>query len=116
MAAAASMETTPEIERKAQAGTAWESEKYAMTNSTRLDDTGKPVFASVIDAAIAMPNIDGRPSVLTELPDIFVEGGMEGVAEKAITLSVRWGKPHDQERVRCHPDPERTRVVMAIKD
>lgn len=68
--------------------------------------------------ASALPNIDDRKNVIAELNDlgVFVEDGALGLSERPLVLSVRFGRPHDQERVRCHPDPERCKTIYGIKD
>jgi hypothetical protein len=70
-----------------------------------------------VEAAIAMPNIDGRPSVLTELPkDLFLEDREFAIGDEEPSDEIRFGKPRAQEIVHCHPDASRKRIVWAIKD
>lgn len=65
----------------------------------------------------SLPNIDGRPNVAEDLPDIFVEEGEEhGSGEIPVLLNVKFGKPNDQEWARVHPDPTRARCVYCVKD
>jgi hypothetical protein len=72
-----------------------------------------------IDAAVALPNIDGRQSVLTELPkDLFVEGreDYEIPEERGESDAIKYGRPGGQDIVHCHPDMSRKKVVLAIKE
>jgi hypothetical protein len=72
-----------------------------------------------IDAAAELPNIDGRESVMHELPkDLFVEGReeFEIAEEKVETDAVQYGRPGSQDIVHCHPDPARKKVVWGLKN
>jgi hypothetical protein len=72
-----------------------------------------------IDAAASEPNIDGRESVLRDLPkDLFVEGreDYEIPEEKITSEEIQYGRPGAQEIVHCHPDGSRKKIVNGIKD
>jgi hypothetical protein len=71
-----------------------------------------------IDAAVELPNLDSRTSVLEELPaDLFVDY-REGFAvrEEAVADEIRLGRPGPQEVAHCHPDPGRKKVVWGLRD
>jgi hypothetical protein len=67
-------------------------------------------------AATELPNIDDRPSVLTELPqDLFMSDREEfAVAETARPAGIAFGHPNDWAM--SHSDPQRYRVMLCIKD
>ncbi len=82
----------------------------------RIDTSA--LAADEIDAAVDLPNLDSRQSVLEQLPaDLFVDY-REGFAvrEEAVTDEVRFGRPGPQEVVHCHPDPTRKKFVWGLKD
>jgi hypothetical protein len=89
----------------------------AKANGAVASEMDTTVLAG-IDAAASLPNIDGKPSVLTELPKgLFVEDRDFAIQEERRSSDeVRFSRPGSQDVVRCHPDPERKRVVRAVKD
>jgi hypothetical protein len=100
-------------------------EEIKMASAQKNQESAKPnraVGPSMssfpdIDAAADMPNIDGRSSVLNELPkDLFLVDREFEIAADDPPDEIRFGKPRSQEIVHCHPDPTRKRIVWAIKD
>jgi hypothetical protein len=78
-----------------------------------------PVLADlIVEAAAALPNVDGRPSVLRDLPsDLFVEGRDEFSLEGVTQLGeVGFGRPTSQQWARCNPEPGRHCRVYCIKE
>jgi hypothetical protein len=96
------------------------SQKPLPNGDGRVDPNPNPAAAAVdnIEAAVAMPNIDGRPNVLDELPaDLFVEYREDfAIREEVATDEVRWGRPRPQDIARCHDAPSRKRVVWGLRD
>jgi hypothetical protein len=72
----------------------------------------------LVAAAIDLPNIDGRTSVLDELPaDTFLpDRGDYAVGEVSSPRAMEFGHPRDQDWSRCHPDKTRYRKLLCIKD
>jgi hypothetical protein len=65
---------------------------------------------------MALPNIDHRPSVFSDLKDLIVTDDEFGIVEQQLTLTVRFNRPDDQSWVRCRPGPEYEARVWGIKD
>jgi hypothetical protein len=83
-------------------------------------ETGNGVTAAggnsdLFIAATELPNLDGRPSVLTELPkDLFLEGREDfAVAETFRPAGISFGHPRDWAL--CNPDGL-YRVILCLKD
>jgi hypothetical protein len=75
----------------------------------------------VIAAANTLPNIDGRESVLTEMPkDLLVPNREQFAVEEGAPSNglgpADWGKPGDQDWVNACPDPTLYAVLKCIKD
>jgi hypothetical protein len=83
-------------------------EDLAAGDAARLSD--------VFIAATALPNLDGRGSVLRELPkDLFIEGREDfAVAEVSRPARISFGHPKDWAMV--HPDRSRFKVMLCLKD
>ena len=71
---------------------------------------------SQLGEAMNLPNLDGRASVLANLPkDLFVEGRLEFAEEEEDTVpGVRFGTPRQMEYVRC--DPRWGKLLHCIKN
>jgi hypothetical protein len=67
-------------------------------------------------AATALPNIDGRKSVLEELPkDLFMADRQDfAVGQKSKASGIDFTHPKDWAM--CNPDREQFRVMLCIKD
>ena len=78
-------------------------------------ETAAPVSGLYI-AATALPNIDGRASVLTELPkDLFMAGRQDfAVKQKSKASGIEFATPKDWAM--CHPGEGRYKVMLCIKD
>jgi hypothetical protein len=70
----------------------------------------------IYDAVMDLPNIDGRPSVFSDLADILITDGEDGFADEQFTSTIRFGKPNDQTYVRCRPGNDRKANVWCVKD
>lgn len=84
--------------------------------SRKQETTEEDAEASAIRDVIDLPNIDARPSVLTDLEDILITDAEDGVAEEQFTETVGFGKPSDQSFVRCHPGADRVTRVWVIRN
>jgi hypothetical protein len=74
--------------------------------------------ADFVASASVIPNIDGRASVLTDLPnDTFLpDRGDYAVGEVKAPKSMMFGHAKDQDWARCHPDGARFKKMLCIKD
>jgi hypothetical protein len=98
-------------------------EKGNNTHGNGLDGAGdggaRP--EDIIAAATSLPNLDGRESVLTEIPkDLFVANREKFAVDEAAPSSgigpADWGKPSDQDWVNACPDPTLYAILWCIKD
>jgi hypothetical protein len=83
----------------------------------RLQVVGSDGMSDLYTAE-ALPNIDGRSSILNELPaDLFEEdrGNFE-IGSTRQPGTVAFGTPRDQEWVLVFPDPTRYRKLSCLKD
>jgi hypothetical protein len=65
----------------------------------------------------AATNLDGRTSVLEELPQgLYAEARKFAIAEKSLPRSVMFDKPRGSDWAMIHPDLERYRTLYCIKD
>jgi hypothetical protein len=84
-------------------------------------DGNGPRMEDVIAAASSLPNIDGRETVLSEMPkDLLMPNREQFVVEEGVPSTglgpADWGKPGDQDWVNACPDPSLYAVLQCIKD
>jgi hypothetical protein len=89
-------------------------------NGKRIDDNALRM-EDVIAAANTLPNIDGRETVLTEMPkDLFMPNREQFAVEEGAPSNglgpADWGRPGDQDWVNACPDPTLYAVLKCIKD
>jgi hypothetical protein len=75
-----------------------------------------PPLSEVVVGALSLPNIDGKESVLANLPkELYVPGRIDFAVDEAPTMAgVRFGAPRQLEWVRSHP--ELGTLIHCIKD
>jgi hypothetical protein len=76
----------------------------------------KPPLSEVVAAAENLPNIDGRASVLANLPkEVYVEGRIDFAEEEEDSVpGVRFGQPRQMDYVRC--DPAWGKLLHCVKN
>lgn len=76
----------------------------------------KPPLSEIVAEAQGLPNIDGKQSVLANLPkELYVEGRVEFAEEEDTPVpGARFGQPRTTEYVRC--DPSWAVVIYCIKN
>jgi hypothetical protein len=75
-----------------------------------------PLHSDLFVAATSLPNIDGRNSVLVDLPkDLFMQERQSfAVGQKPKSADIAFTHPADWAM--CHPDPDRFKVMLCVKD
>jgi hypothetical protein len=76
----------------------------------------KPPLSEVVAAAINLPNVDGRESVLANLPkELYVEGRVDFAEEEEASVSgVRFGQPRQMDYAWC--DAKWGKLLYCIKN
>jgi hypothetical protein len=82
----------------------------------RGGEAEKPPPSELLSAALELPNIDGRASVLADLPkELYVEGRVDFAEEEEESVpGARFGAPRQMDYVRC--DPDWGRLIYCIKN